>query len=78
MFQDIGKNVSPEYVSCTGRGIPQTHDKKISRPTASFMINRTKLKFKNHYFEAPNKYFMSGKVRCVYIHTLTFPVYKMG
>ena len=29
-------------------------------------------------FQAPNKYFMSGKARCVYMHTLTVPVYKMG
>ena len=31
-------NVSPKYVSCTGRGIFQGHDDKISRPSAGFMI----------------------------------------
>ena len=33
-----------------GRGIHQGHDHKISRATASFMIDRTQLKFKNHLF----------------------------
>ena len=39
------ENVSPEYVSCMGKGIPERHDNKISRPSARFMINRTQLKF---------------------------------
>ena len=34
-------NFLPEYVSCIGRGIPQSHDNKISRPSANFMVNRT-------------------------------------
>ena len=30
------------------RGVPQGHANKISRPSASFRINRTQLNFKNH------------------------------
>ena len=55
------------------------NDSKISRPSASFMVNGIQLKFKNHLiFEAPNKYFMSGKLKRAYIHTFTFPVDKIN
>ena len=37
-------------MSCIGRGIPQGHDNKTLRPSASFIINRTQLQFKNHGF----------------------------
>ena len=37
-------------VSYMGGGIPKGHDNKISRPSASFMNDRTQLKFKNHWF----------------------------
>ena len=47
LFQDIVTNFSPEYVSYVDWGIPQGHDNKISRLSASFMINRTQWKFKN-------------------------------
>ena len=40
----------PKNVSCMGRGIPQGYNNNISRLAASFMINRTQLKFKNHWF----------------------------
>ena len=61
---------------CMGRDIHKGHDNKISRPSASFMINRTQLKFT---FDASNKYLMSGKVKPRYIHTsLTFLDSKMG
>ena len=33
-----------------GKGIPQGHDTKISRPSESFMINKAQLKFINHPF----------------------------
>ena len=33
-------------VSCLGREIPQGHDNKISRPSASFMIDRMQVKLK--------------------------------
>ena len=53
-----------------GRGIPQSHDKKILRRLESFMIDRTQLTFKKlPIFEAPNKYFTSGKVKHTYAHT---------
>ena len=53
-----------------GRGIPQSHDNKISRRLESFMIDRTQLTFKKlPIFEAPNKYFTSGKVKHTYAHT---------
>ena len=37
-------------VSCMGISIPQHHDTKISRSSASFIINRTQLTFINHLF----------------------------
>ena len=36
-------NFSKAYVSCMGGGILQTHDNKVLRPSASFIINRTQL-----------------------------------
>ena len=48
IVSDIVTNFLPKHVSCMGKGIPQGHDNKISRPSPSFMINRTQLKFKNH------------------------------
>ena len=43
--------LSQKYVSYMGRKVPQDHDNKILRPSASFMINMTELNFKTHYFE---------------------------
>ena len=48
LFQDAVTFFFPKNVSCMGRGIPQGYNNNISRPAASFMINRTQLKFKNH------------------------------
>ena len=45
---DAVTNVSQKYVSCIGRGMPQGHDNKISRPSTSFMITRSQLELKNH------------------------------
>ena len=48
LFQDPVTNFPPEYVSCIGREISWSHDNKILRPFANFMINRAQFKFKNH------------------------------
>ena len=48
LFQVAVANISPRNVSYMGRAIPQSHDSKISRPSTSFMIDRTQLKFQNH------------------------------
>ena len=40
------KQTKKKNVSCMGREIPQGHDNKISRPSASFMIDRMQVKFK--------------------------------
>ena len=50
IFQDHLTNVSLKYMSYMGRGIPHGYDNKISRPFASFILDRTQLKFKNHRF----------------------------
>ena len=50
------------------RGVPQGHANTISRPSASFRINRTIEFQKSLTTEAPNRYFISGKVRRPYIH----------
>ena len=42
--------LSPKYLSCMGGRVPQGHDNKISRPSASFIINRTHLKLKHFKF----------------------------
>ena len=63
-----------------GRSIPQGHENKTSRPSASSVINRTRLTFKNHSFvEAVNNDVMSGKTNRTHTHTLlTFVVSTMG
>ena len=40
-------NVSTKIVSCMAKAIPQSHDNKISKHFADFMISSTKLKFNN-------------------------------
>ena len=47
LFQDAVANFSPKHVSCIHREIPQSHDNKISRPFACFIIDRVWLKFKH-------------------------------
>lgn len=55
-----------------GKGIPKGRDTKISRPYAGFVIDKTQLNFKNHWFWG-FKSFMSGKVNYIFKHTwLTF------
>ena len=50
LFQDTETNISIKTVSCMGRGILQGHDNKLSRPSESFMIDRTQLKLKKYWF----------------------------
>ena len=42
-------NVSTKIVSCMAKAIPQSHDNKISKHFADFMISSTKLKFNNFW-----------------------------
>ena len=66
----LRQTFTPKNINWMGRGIPQGLDNKISRPLESFMIARTQLTFKKlPIFEAPNKYFTSGKVKHTYAHT---------
>ena len=48
MINLVSDKSFPKNVSCTGRGIPQGYDSKISRPLASAFINTTRLKLKNY------------------------------
>ena len=41
-------NFPLKYDSFMGRGVLQCHDNKIPRPSSSFMINKTQLKFRSH------------------------------
>ena len=47
LFHYAVTNVSPKYVSCMGRDIPQGHDNKISRPLQVLRLNKKQLK-ENH------------------------------
>ena len=40
-------NVFTSIMSCVAKAIPQSHDNKISKHFAGFMISSTKLKFTN-------------------------------
>ena len=42
-------NVSTNIMSCMAKAIPQSHDNKISKHFAGFMISSTKLKFTNFW-----------------------------
>ena len=64
-FRDAVTNLSPHNVSWIGRGILQGHN-KISRSSASFMIDMSQLKFKDHWFLRLLKYSISGKVICIH------------
>ena len=48
LFQDAGAKFSPKNVSCMCREIPQDHDNDISRSSATVIIDRTYLTFKNY------------------------------
>ena len=47
-FYDAAMNFSPEIVNCADRVISRGHENKMSRLSASFMMNRTQLTFKNY------------------------------
>ena len=49
LFQDVVTNLSLKNVIFLCRGVSEGHEKKITRPSSSFMINRTQLKFENHW-----------------------------
>ena len=48
IFSGCCDKLFPKYLRCMGGGVPQGCDNKISRPSESFMINRTQLKLKNY------------------------------
>ena len=50
LFQDVVTNASPQKCKLLGRGAPQDHKNKVSRPSAICTTNRTHLKSKNHKF----------------------------
>ena len=47
-FYDAAMNFSQEIVNCGDRVISPGHENKMSRLSASFMMNRTQLTFKNY------------------------------
>ena len=47
-FYDAAMNFSQEIVNCGDRVISRGHENKMSRLSASFMMNRTQLTFKNY------------------------------
>ena len=60
------------------RAIPRNHQKNHFKTSCKFYDYQDTIKAqKSLFFEATNKYLMFRKVRRAYIHTLTFPVYKM-
>ena len=50
LFQDTMTSLSLQNVSRIDRDTFQGHDNKIPRPSTSFIIIRTQLKFKSHWF----------------------------
>ena len=59
-----------------GIGVLQGHDNKISRPSASSIISRTQLKFKNNSFLRLQTSILCEEKKGM--HILTVPVYKLG